>query len=238
MKKKILLVFIALFLLLIKIDVSAECTSDELQALKTEALNISTSLKLSVVFGEEDEFLGEDEIPPYYYDLTINNMNENFYSDVGKGNNSGEVNLEKAYLNGGYSENINVYASDSTKCPNTLVRTIYITVPFYNRFSKYDECKNYSNYDVCKENFNASKMTDSDFKEEIEKIKANEEKIRQEKENQKNNDKTFLNIVKNFINDNMLLVVSIIVIITLVVIIVIIIIIKNKNKIKINLDGE
>ena len=233
MKKKVLLVFVALFLLLLKIDVSAECTSDELESLKLEALNITTRLEFNKGEEAENEEDAEGALN-YWYDLKIYNLNSNFYTSYGfEPDKNNEVTIKQAFIGGGSSGQIEIYASSKTKCPNQLVRTIKIQTPYYNKYSEEEECKEFSEYDICNPEANTSSISPEDFKLEIEKIRTKEQE--QEKQNQKQEKNDFEKVL-DYIKTNYKLIIAVFVVaVALIVIIVLLIKHRNRNKIKIDM---
>ncbi len=230
MKKKVLLVFIALFLLFIKIDVNAACTNEDLEALKLEAYNIKASTSL-ILYDEEEVKMGGYR---YGYDLLISNVTDNFYVEMfGKGDENNEIIVQNAFSSGGYSYELNIYTNNKTKCPNRLIRNLHLDVPVYNTYSTRDECANYKKYPICKENTNTENISEEQFLSEIKKAEAKEKEIRE------SNKTTIYEKISSFWDENKnVIIFSIIAIVIVAIIIAVFIIIKNKNKVKIDLGGE
>lgn len=235
MRKKILLVFTALFLLLIKIDVSAECTSEDFNIYKQEAINLQFDFKRisKVDPADEKEY--------NYYNIKVSNITDDIMLTTDlyayqkeDADDDGFINIDNDFIPG---EKVVFYirGSSSSKCKGSVILTKNIDVPYFNEYSTRPECSGLENYDICSENTNTSTISEEKFlqyidqakKKELEKNKPNE--VVQEKRN-------FLNEIIDFIKNNTILFVLIVaMIILLIVVIIIVIIKKNRSKIKIDI---
>lgn len=239
MKKKVFILFpvVLLAMLLFKIDVHANCTTDELQALRVEANNLQFEYELV----ENDDY----DVNPtkYYYKIKISNMTKNlgiatdnryyFYSDVDK---DGYLLIKDNYIPGS-KQQLYIEASSATKCNREELSLKIISIPYYNEYSLRDECKGLDEYDICKQNTNTTNINEEQFLKYIEDAKNDVEKQQQEKEqeDEKIIEKEESNSFVNFYNKNkkIIFISAIGIVLVAVIISIVVIRIKNKKKIKI-----
>lgn len=236
-KKNIILILVVTIIFLYKIDVYAKtCTTSEEKTLIKEALQIDVSYELSLW---DNPYEADDS---YHYNIRVLNLGPNLYVEI---NNvpydyryvkNGELFIENAYTNGGYSVTIEVYGN--SKCKDKLLRSIKLKLPYYNAYSEREECANYTSYNICKRNANTSEITEEEFLKQIEKIKEkakNQNTSLQEEEKEKN---IFQKIITFYLENKKATIPVTIFVILVIIAIPIIIIRKNKKKIKIDFGGK
>lgn len=235
-KRKICLLLIVVFLFLFKVDVNAAgtCTTEEQKILKIEAENIVFAYELVHDTDERTDI-------EYYYNITINNLGKNLIVEQGNAvydksyeNANGEINISKSYMIG-ETVSFKILGGPNTKCQNEKIMTELITLPYYNKYSTREECKEYSEYDICKTNINTTNVSEKKFLEEIEKVKKIEEE--KNKTSPQKKEETIFQKIINFYKENITFLLPITIgVIVLIGIIIRIIINKNKKKIKIDLS--
>ena len=115
--------------------------------------------KIDKVVGY-DETTGEDVVDKVFK-INISNISDNYrveiYNDYTKETKMIEVENKKASYETIYSKDIIKYTiniiSKNGKCKNDEARSITVTLPVINNYSKYKECeeKKNKNYKYCKE---------------------------------------------------------------------------------------
>lgn len=158
---------------------------------------------------EEDEYTDEVE----YFDISILNVTENLYvkvkNNVGFGPKQFNYSSAKDGVITFYWDNImdvanftfEVYSSSKTSCPNEKVRVLYLTTPRLNLFSNYEICDEYPEYEMCKKYITTK--TEVDHETFVTNIKKYSEKAEnKDQQNGNGNKDEDKNILKQFINDN------------------------------------
>ena len=197
----------------------------------------------------DDEFLDPDYVDPSeseytdeleYFDVSILNVTENLYIKVK--NNVGFGPKQYDYLSAKdgiitfFWDNImdvanftfEVYASNKTNCANEKLRVLYLTTPRLNLYSYYETCEENPDYYMCEkyvtfpEDLN---FTPGDFDAGVEKYI--EDKNEKPSDEQPGDDNEKGNIIKDFIDDNKLVIFGVG---TAVLIIIIIFIVVPKVK--------
>lgn len=197
--------------------VSAEtCDPEDIERLKTIANHIDLSYEINKYIDYEAEVYEEDVQEFYGYKFLFSNMSADFYINGSLTNNAeykyesenidAEGHLIRERLQGG-EYNIDIY---STNC-STKLRTISITLPYYNKYYEDEICTNYKDkIEECKE-WTDTEMYEETIKEAIETYNE------QNKEEEKNN---------TTINKILLIITTILI---LLIIIISVIIIKKKR---------
>lgn len=157
--------FVMLIMLLLPINVLAGCSDEEIIRLQKMANNINTSY----TYDETTKS----------FTLTFTNFNEELViSDISNKKDylyRGELNINNL-KSGKY--NYYVYALDKN-CYDNELGIKSVSLPFYNIYYNYDECKNIKNYRYC------SKWLPNEIDYDTWKKKVTEYKNSIEKEEQK-----------------------------------------------------
>lgn len=238
MKKKVFtLIVVLITVLLFKANVQAECTNEELQALKIEANNLQFQYELK---KNVDKFYTSKE-EYFVYEIKVYNMTKNLfiygsninvfeYSDV---NSNGFVSIG-SYAPGSDLD-FDIRSSNETKCFNTSLVNKKVSLPYYNEYSERKECENFKKYAICKADTNTSNITEEQFLNEIDKIKDKEKSDQQnnQNENQTNSEQ------KEKKNNNKTITVVIISVIclTFILIVIMFFIYKKRKKEKVKIGG-
>ena len=241
MKKKVFILIVVLItILLFKTNVQAECTNDELRALRIEANNLQFEYELV-----ENEELGVNPTK-YYYKVKVSNVTKNlaiatddgyyFYSDVDR---NGYLLIRNNYFPGSKNK-IYIEASSSTNCNREELSTKTLSIPYYNEYSKRDECKGLEEYDICKQDIDVANITEEQFLKYIEDAKkdAQNKEEKKEKEEEQILEREENNNLVNFYNKNKKAIYIGLVGMLCVIILVSIVIIKVKDKKKIKIGDK
>jgi len=188
MKKIITFIMLMLFL---NIEVSAAslCSYQEQSVINSKAANIKTS------YEAVEELVGTDEIGYYkqYFKISITNITEEFYVVM----KNDLTNEEIIYRNSDTTDNIltinwdntekvtnftiQIYTSNKTSCPEEKYKTMYITLPRYNKYSERDVCVENPDFYLCQRFVTFEEIDDSEFVNQIVEYKQKENKIEEEK---------------------------------------------------------
>ena len=122
--------------------------------------------KIKITYEKIDKVVGYDEttgedVVDKVFKINISNISDNYrveiYNDYTKETKMVEVENKKASYETIYSKDIIKYTiniiSKNGKCKNDEARSITVTLPVINNYSKYKECeeKKNKNYKYCKE---------------------------------------------------------------------------------------
>ena len=126
----------------------------------------SGAKKIKITYEKIDKVVGYDEttgedVVDKVFKINISNISDNYrveiYNDYTKETKMVEVENKKASFETIYSKDIIKYTiniiSKNGKCKNDIARSITVTLPVINSYSKYKECeeKKNKNYKYCKE---------------------------------------------------------------------------------------
>lgn len=229
MTKKVLLQLLFVFFCFFIVDnVSAACTTSELNTLKQLAYNINFSYEL------HDDTYNEEHI--YYFDILATNFSDQFYMIDTDGQEFYYMeNLEEDGLRNlrvvreGISYKVDIYASNVTNCGGTKIMSKEINLPYYNDYSQREECEGIEDFDLCQPYYDGYIESEEYFLEQVEKYKNGEITPDIEKE-----EEIFAQIL-NFISDNLLIVIPALVILVLITAIVVVKIVKTRKRTKIKI---
>lgn len=224
MIKKISFFLVAVFTLFISINVNAECTTQDLEALDIYAANvkasydlIDNSVKKSITEdGETKEFI----IPNFAFNISIYNIVNDVYVKISNDvddsvitvKNSDTSNNVYSFANNDFTNTyvytIEVY-SNNPACGDKKLKTINLNKPRYNVYSETDYCQN-SAAQICHKFVSTNEITYEDF---LERISENNEKKSEPKQSK----------IKTFLSENNKRIAIIAVLITFVVVLIIIV---------------
>jgi len=179
--KRIILVL----LLLVSINVYADgCDRNELNRLKKEASKITYSYEFDEIKDANGVVVGGT------YDIILDNISTEvkpmiIYSWIGmsfdefKRDENGTAtskDFKPEGYNPGDSVRITVKAFVNNDCiaKDLVIRTIKL--PYFNDFINSEDCKKYPGFKLCKNQFSTSKITERQFKTELNKYIENNKK--------------------------------------------------------------
>lgn len=176
MKKNFLIAFV-LIIFLFPVDVHAElCTKDYYSKLKEKAAKVS--IKWNLVEDDDKKSI----------EVVISNMDKDLmliYGDSVYEYNDGEDIVLINGISGGREYQFKFYGAYYTACTEEFVYTNSISIPKYNIYSELDECKEYSNWELCDKWYQGEIKDKGEFFEKLneykEKINSGEIKVEDEK---------------------------------------------------------
>ena len=202
MKIKNVLILLIIFVctLTFKVDAST-CSDSKIMELSSLANNVNVSYEKH---DKSFDDANEETYPEFY--VTIYNLDENLNvlltrEDTKK---SLYVNSNMKYTDGviyvptGYATSVkNIMVkirSNDSNCLNEVLKTVNITLPMYNEFSKYDICSDNPNFAMCQEysTVDYNDVTIENF------VKSAKEYQEQRLEEEKNNSSLFYTISSIF----------------------------------------
>lgn len=224
-KKSIFFVF-TFFLFTFSCSAARKCDIEEQSKLNSEAVNIKANYEIRVrrfkVDNPPDELLGTPEADDYYaetdyFQINILNLTENMYAKVTNDyddteliynysdTKNGNVAIEWNYVMELTKFKIEIYSSDATGCEDSLLRTLYVSLPRYNDYSTYAVCEKVPDYYLCQRYVTYEHVDFSDFEK---KIKNEIAKVEEEKKEEEENN-IWYNKLLNFLDDNKVIIISI-----------------------------
>jgi len=241
---KIILIFI--LFICSSTNVYAECDFTETNRLNSLAVNVKASYEhFEVEYKSYTPLDGatQEEIENYVvkvlnFKIHIANITKELYVTVTDSvtkntktynysdTKNGEITFIQDDLTQVYNYTINIYSSNETNCPDTKLYTMYLQTPYFNRLSEYELCEGIEEFYLCHEFLNVKSVSLDEFESlsrsyRNNKIDKNGEKTEQEK--------TENNSISNFLKNHKILVVILSVVI-IIVIILLIILIAKKNR--------
>lgn len=242
MKKKnyLFLMLVLFFTLTIKVNAST-CSSERSLELSSLANNVNVSYQVydkvideydSETFTDEDDTSVKHTYPGYY--LTIYNLIDDLNVTIQRDDTQKVVELNSSnkneegivYVDTGLAGKIKNYTvkirSNDSNCQNEILKTVVITTPMYNDFSKYEVCQENPEFNLCQEftTVDYSEVSNSTFMTKLDEYKKQKAEDEKKKNSIIHNILVFLNTYKWYI---------IIPIIVLVIAIIVIYIIRRKK---------
>lgn len=187
MLKKIVLLF---FMFFITFDVNATCSNEEFSILKEKAKKVEFSY--DYVLEKINDYLQEDNTYAFYT-ITAYNLDNDLlvetktsYGEIKSfkknKNNTGEL---KRFTPG----KITITIKGNTKTCDSLFRTDFMDLLYYNNLYDSDICKEYPLFKYCQNEFEKYDVLGIDFDSELEEYK---EKLENEKNSENKREKTFI----------------------------------------------
>lgn len=198
---------------------AATCSYEERAELNNELSHIEANYEILVKRELDDhppdELLGTPEGENYYSEndyiqINVLNLTENMYAVITNDYDDTELIYQYADTNNGNIAiewnnmmdlaryTIKIYASSNTGCEDTLLRTLYVSLPRYNDYSTYAQCDKVPDYYLCQRYVTYDYV---DFVEFDEKIRAEIERVENEEQAETEND-TWYEKVGNFISEH------------------------------------
>lgn len=225
--KKILVFLILMLTFNTSVSAASMCSSEEKVSLNRKVANIKAKYEVA------EETIPTVDYPMIvqYINVSLTNITEEFYinvkSDDGNFNqnyfydalNSGIINIRWDNLDEVVTFTIDVYTSNKTGCPNEKLKTLYLTIPRYNKLSENNQCVEYNDFYLCGEFVNFGEVSQETFDKEIEQYikKINNEPVKEENDGSEEDNKfiKFVNAYKFYIIGSVVLIAGIGVIITI-----------------------
>lgn len=217
-KKSAIIAFSSLFLLT-NVN-AATCGYEEKAKLNNEITNVKANYEIKERVMNKDEYTVPDAIAGTEYEdsyvatteyiqVNILNLTENMYVEVTNDydnerkvyqysdTTNGNISFDWHQIGDLVTYTIKVYASSTTSCSGTILKTITQKLPRYNEYSDYNVCDGFSKYYLCQRFVTYEPV---DFETFSNKISTEiEKKIKKDEE--VNGDKWYNEVIK-FISDN------------------------------------
>ncbi|HIU11294.1 MAG TPA: hypothetical protein IAB65_01200 [Candidatus Onthocola stercorigallinarum] len=186
--------------------VGAICNYEEQAALNREVSNVSANYEIVENALPDNECFppdpNDEDYVCYVENIQINilNLSENMRVRIRNENNnitrefsysdtdSGSISFLLTDRNGNevsYNPEVTEYtitilASGETGCEGTTLRTLYLTLPRYNRYSDYQSCETLSDYYLCQRYVTFSEVNYEDFSQRVSEELQNREETPEE----------------------------------------------------------
>ncbi len=192
----------------------AECSYQEQSNLKSKASNVRVSQEIDEYEKEMDDY----PVTISRFAISIFNVTDEFFVKVSNSVDKTEKTYTSSDAKDGivtfYWENdeeltnftFKVYSSSSTNCPNYLYKTLYLTTPKFNKYSKLEICQDEPDFYLCKKYITTEPVSEDVFYNQLDKylnkeINEDGEKKEEDKKEEKKESKMF-----KFIDDYKLLI--------------------------------
>ena len=223
--KKILIVFVIMFLFVSKVEADT-CT-------KTEKNTLTKSAKtIEIIPYLNDEY---DPFHNYKYNVYITNLTKDYYIVDSNGNRfeyGSDYTADTVFgrYEQGSKVSFKIYGAYEGVCPDVLLATKTIRFDYYNDYSTFEECEGIEEFKLCQRNYSGKIESDEWFYDQVEKYKAGliENPDPGEKE------LTFFEKIIEFLKENVVVSIALIVAVITGVVFLIYKIIQNKKKIKVD----
>ena len=158
MKKIINVCFLVLIFLFITPVYAKECTDEDIEYLTA----LAEKIEISYEFVESEE-------GNHSFNLIAYNLDNRLYLHLPNGgdvwSNSSKTELGLFWDDKNFD--IKVYGSEHSTCEDEELYIINVELPYYNEYSKTEECSKNKELDVCKEFYYTSDISEEEFKEII-----------------------------------------------------------------------
>ena len=212
--RKIYLAILGIFIFFMTVNVEAACTRDEIRKYKDAANKVDFDYKLD----------SEVEADRYYsFSISASNLNKYIYVSAPDGTNYfWSENDEDKMTSLSYYDNakrikFTIKTSAETNCPDTVLSSKTVTLPYYNDYSQYSVCQDIVDFSLCQRFKDTSHIKDDDeFMKAVEAYKKEGRDDLKVEEKKLLRDRTIYYFV--------------LAIVLLIIIIIIVLMNKNKNK--------
>lgn len=205
--KKAITFIVIMFLFSIRVSAASSCTYQEQSELNSKAANV----KISYEAVENKVVTGEEYYIDRYIKVTIANVTEDLYVKIKNDYNSDQLTYNSSdakddiitfnwkNIDEVTNFTLQVYTSINTKCPNERLKTIYLTTPRYNEFSRREICVEQPDFYLCQTFVTFAPIDDTKFTNQITKY-LNDEVDNKGEVKEEPQDKTITDVIFNFIN--------------------------------------
>ena len=200
---------------------AATCGYEEKAKLNNEIANVKSNYEVKERVLNKDEYFISDallgteyedsyEAKTDYIQVNILNLTENMYVEITNDYNddivvyhysdtqNGNISFDWNDVGTLITYTIKVYASSSTGCEGSVLKTLYQALPRYNDYSTYDICKNIPDYYLCQRYVT---YEDVGFDNFIEQNSKQVEKKLEKEEKTTENEKWYKK-VQNFVKEH------------------------------------
>jgi len=206
LKKILFLILTTLFLFNIKVSAASLCSYKE----QTEINQLAANVKVNYEIAEEVVHYVDMDSTRKYFKISILNLSEKLYIGVTNSLNDNKLVFTSSDAKNGVIEfkwdnlseianfTFKIYTTPKTSCPDEKIKTLYLTTPRFNEYSRRAICEDLEDFYLCQEFVTFSHVAEKDFLKKVEEYQ-NEEMISKGEKNEENlslSDKVF-----NFLNE-------------------------------------
>ena len=223
--KKILIVFVIMFLFVVKVDADT-CT-------KTEKNTLTRNAKaIEFIPYMDDEY---NPFHSYKYNVYITNLTKDFYIIDSNGyrfeyDNSYSSDSLYGIYTPGSKVSFKIYGAYNGVCSEVLLATKTIIFDYYNDYSTYEECEGIEEFKLCQRTYSGKIESEEWFLDQVEQYKAglveNPEPVEEKL--------TFFESVIKFFKENVIVTVGLVIAIVAGIVFFIYKLVQNKKKIKVD----
>lgn len=209
--KKIITFLTLMLIFNMNVNAASLCSYKEQTEITSKAANVKLSYEaIDGTYIDEDGFVNGRE----YIKVTILNITEEFFvllkNDYDKtekkytyeDTNNGIVEFEWNNLDKVTTFTAEVYTTAKTNCPNERYKTIYLTTPRYNGFSKLAICSDYPEYSFCQKYVTFSEISEGDFFDKLEEYSLEKDNDKGNNNNNNNeNNVTLVDKIWGFVDE-------------------------------------
>ncbi len=207
--KKIIFAILVIFSFSVNVRAASLCSAKEQLDLRKEVANVKADYETK----NEDLDTGNEFVQLHYYiQISILNLTENFYMVITNDVNDEQLTFySNDAVDGIITFNwdevdeitrmtIKVYSSDNTSCPDEEYKTIYLSLPRYNYYSRYEICNIIPDFNLCQEFVSVKEFDENNFWKQVENYRNEHPEETQDKpsENTNNISNSFLNFLNKY----------------------------------------
>lgn len=192
--KKYFFILVSLFCLLnSNVKADSLCDYKQLAEINSKATNIKANFEVI----KEMVHFDDDSAIKRFFKVSILNVTDEFYVVVKNNNDEKEIMYESKDAKNGIisfslyelSKVVNytfeIYTNSKTECPDEKVRTIYLTIPRYNEYSRRSICNEYPDFYLCQEFVTFSEVDEEIF---LKQLDSYQKKVSIKNDDSKNDD--------------------------------------------------
>lgn len=210
--KKVITFIVVMFLLNVNVSAASLCSYQEQSELNSKAANIKASYEIiKEITDNNDDAYSDSVLIEDFLKVSISNVSEEFYVLVKNDYNreqktyttksakDGIITFDWKNTDEVTNFTIQVYTTNKVKCPDERIKTIYLTVPRYNKFSNRDICLENKDFYLCQEYVTFAEINNVKFTEQMVKY-LNKEVDNKGEVNEDPTPSTPTDVIFNFIN--------------------------------------
>lgn len=205
--RKIGVCVLAVILFVTNVKAASKCSYAEQVELNELAGKVKASYE---VVNTTAYTIDGDEVTTEIFKVSITNLSDKFYvvvendvEDTKKtythaNASNGVVSFEHKDLSKVTNYTFKVFSSNNTGCKDENYKTVYLTLPRYNRFHSYSMCEGVENNSLCDKYVTTKEINESDFYERMSSAKSIENDDDNDKTVEDNNESGLLKFIKEY----------------------------------------
>lgn len=207
--KKFLIFIFSLFFFVESVSAASLCSYEEQTKINQKAANVKVTYEVI----EKVERFDDMDVTSKLFEISILNVSKEMY--VTMKNNStkaekkftyddavdGIIKFEWDEIDSVTNFTIQIFTTNKTSCPDERIKTIYLTTPRYNEFSKRYICSELSDFYLCQEFVTTKEFDENYFLKQLDAFR-NETIDEKGNELDAEKDLTVTDKIFDFINNN------------------------------------